>query len=87
VNACSVNCYTCGRCVWEGGRHQRGELIDVPFEDGQEALTAYADAHCTRTDCPHTTVSVAAAAAQRPEVLAQQVAELRAQLAALFEAH
>lgn len=87
MNACSVNCYTCGRCVWEGGRHDQGQLVDVPFEDGQEVLTAHADASCTRTDCPHTTASVAAVEAQRPDVLAQQITELRAQVAALSETH
>lgn len=85
MNACSVNCYTCGRCVWEGGRYDRGELVDVPFEDGKEALTAYADAHCTRVACPHTTHAVTEAAAHSPEGLVAQLVDLRAQFAALKE--
>lgn len=82
---CVVNCYTCGQCVWEGGQHTTDGITGLPFEDGQELLTAYADAHCTRDTCPHTTHAVAAEAAQSPGGLAAQLADLRVQFAILKE--
>lgn len=32
-NPCSVNCHTCGHCVWSGGEYTAGaeEIVGLPF--------------------------------------------------------
>lgn len=70
---CAVNCYTCAYQVWRGGD-------PPPFTDGQEVLTAYADASCPRVDCPHTTAARDAATKRRPD---RVLADMQARIAAL----
>lgn len=69
-NPCVITCYTCTCTVWEGGRYEDAQLTGLPFGeitgpdggtidlgDGHTMLTVYADTHCAREDCPHTTVA------------------------------
>jgi hypothetical protein len=52
-----VSCHTCMKTLWEGD--------DQP-DDGQIIATEWADTHCPRADCPHTTQAVAERARQKP---------------------
>lgn len=64
----SVNCYTCQRTVWQGGRTEGGQVIDLPFTDGQELLTTFADTSCPLggVGCPNTTAGRLAARELQP---------------------
>ena len=64
----SVNCYTCQRTVWRGGRTEGGQVTDLPGADGQELLTAFADSACPRggVGCPNTTAGRQAARDDQP---------------------
>jgi hypothetical protein len=72
VTLYAVTCYTCLEQVWKGD-----VLVD---ENGQNLLTAYADASCKRATCPHKTAAITAA--QERDPLAQ-IEKLKTRLAAL----
>lgn len=78
----SVTCRgVCGAEVWRGGHMSIAdtEPQGVPFGqieapdgsvvevgDAQGLLTEWADRHCVRTDCPHTTAALVAARDDEP---------------------
>lgn len=85
MTAASVVCKgPCQRIIWEGGRIQDGQVVDLPFEDGQELLTAFADESCPVGgrvgDCPNTTDAVEERDEQRPARLRQLVKAAQARL-------
>ncbi len=64
----SLNCHTCLRTVWRGGRTEGGQVTDLPFADGAAVLTDFADTSCPRggVGCPNTTAGRQAAQDDRP---------------------
>lgn len=99
MHPASVHCHTCNTCVWSGGEIADNEdrsIAGLPFGpvialdgtvvdlgDAQDLLTGWADSHCQRDDCPHTSAAVAAARAQDPAVLVAEITELKAALGRL----
>ncbi len=61
--AASLNCYTCGTVVWSGGRVEGGQVVGLPFTNGQTVLADFADQSCPRggVGCPNTTAGRQAA--------------------------
>ncbi len=74
----SLNCHTCLRTVWRGGRIEGGQVTDLPSADGQVALTDFADTSCPQggVGCPNTTAARQAAQDDRP-VTARELREVR----------
>ena len=64
----SLNCHTCGRTVWRGGRTEGGQVTDLPVTDGQGMLTDFADTSCPQggVGCPNTTAGRQEAQDNRP---------------------
>ena len=97
THPCIVSCRTCNHRVWEGGTIIPGALIgNLPFGaienpdgsttelgDGQTLLTGYADAHCTRPDCPHSSTNLAKQATPDDGWLRVRLVELETRITAL----
>lgn len=75
----------CGRVLFTGGRvDDTGQVVDLPFTDGQELLTAFADSSCpvggTAAGCPNTTEAQAVTAEEQPRQLRQLIRAAQARL-------
>lgn len=83
---CIVHCKgPCGRILYQGGRiGDDAQIEGLPFDDGQELATDYADAACEFEGCPNTTTAVEAAKAQQPEAMAERIRQLETALARLL---
>lgn len=84
VNPASVVCPgPCRRILYEGGTIRDGQVVDLPFTDGDAMLTAFADASCPiggGADCPSTTVAVTERQEERPDRLRQLIKAAQARL-------
>lgn len=85
MTAASVVCQgPCQHAVWEGGRIEDGQVVGLPFEDGQELLTAFADESCpaggAAGGCPNVTTAVEEREEQRPARLQQLIRAAQARL-------
>jgi len=65
-----VTCRTCDVVAWRGGQMSADgtAVVGMPFADGQELLTTFADSSCPRggVGCPNTTAGRQEAQDNRP---------------------
>lgn len=74
----------CGRVIYEGGTVQDGEVVGLPFEDGQALLTTFADSSCPvggeANGCPNTTPAIEERKEQQPARMRQVIKGAQARL-------
>lgn len=75
----------CAQVIYRGGRvGDDGQVTDLPFTDGQDLLTDFADSACpvggTAAGCPNTTEARAITAEEQPRQLRQLIKAAQARL-------
>ena len=78
----NVTCQVCRHTLWEGGElDEQGQITGLPFTDGQELLSPFAESSCpiggTAAGCPNTIVALTNAAEERPNRLRQLIQAIR----------